>query len=672
MKRDIKEIKEALVNLIRKGISDGNLSKTLKDNRTDVEVRGKIYSLRLQELFFNKMVSLALPDEFGLPFYVGDFSKGSINRYLKECDKQFIKNVDNVDAVYLLKMYDDFHDIMCRVYPEIGSNKKGHSYVEMYNDLVKEYPDDRISNTDKVLISHKTLSQVFIDYSYIFDEETFITFDGLLVFEKIANINDRCNEIIRKGRFNSRMNIFEINERRNEDGAYLVRKIIEHNIQPLADMLRSGAGMRYEQFVDTCVGLGVKPMDTLIDIKDKTRLSGSFIYPHLLSASYLRGLTTKEEMFVSVANGISSLAMNKCKMGSAGDLNKKMAIMAKIGKLHQDPSHDCGTMYRRKFTIKNEEDLTRVDNMYYTTSNGDTLIHADKDKHLIGETVLLRAAHLCNNIQHGGLCRKCTGEEMYWNNLEMPINGEPTNLGVIIATELGGLAQQSILSGKHNKVSKPLYPTYWTVKGDKKYKLSGIEVKMDFINHIYFRYKGEDVIPDKLELIEPEKRKPVYNDELGEYSNGIRITVDEEVFEIWSDTLFYIEDKYTEDREVHLKQMIINVGVGHTFLALSVIRSSKFSNDIEAFADNLDLVMPDAPLNTMYIVCASMIRTMDGKIPDFSIPNQELKMVSLDDAIKNSTIVNNLPIGYLKHLLEDINKYDITSNYYVDSDITLK
>ena len=70
------------------------------------------------------------------------------------------------------------------------------------------------------------------------------------------------------------------------------------------------------------------------------------------------------------------------------------------------------------------------------------LLDAEKDQHLIGQTLLFRSPQTCASAARGnGICYRCYGNLAYANR--------NINIGQIAAEQLSSIYTQTLLSAKH-------------------------------------------------------------------------------------------------------------------------------------------------------------------------------------------------------------------------------
>lgn len=201
----------------------------------------------------------------------------------------------------------------------------------------------------------------------------------------------------------------------------------------LAIPLAIGEGVNPKQFREFAVVEGTKPNNE------------GGIFPHAIKTSFITGGISDPYDYYMDANA-SRIAqiLQKENVGSSGYFARLLGLNNIDTSIRQDPNYDCHTQNYIELEITSEKVLRMVDSRWYRmTSRGyEHLINADRDKHLIGKTILLRSPMTCASAARGeGICFKCYGELGYVN--------KDINPGRYASEKLSAELTQRLLSAKH-------------------------------------------------------------------------------------------------------------------------------------------------------------------------------------------------------------------------------
>ena len=675
---------------------DFGLLSTTKFNIT-LENGNVLKDVLIQHCIFNSILESYYPSDLNMfdnkLYYFGEFSKTSMKKYMskaynaiKTYAEEKFKDT-SFDISGYLKKCDTFNTIN-KQYFQDNDDVKLFQFSEMWDELNK-YQELTPSFRDIQAIILENISFSYTIYSYLFDKKIVLFFNGLFPFEELCRKDEKCKKILTTSIFNNDDSIFETLRKRNEAGAYVINKIKEFNIEPLATMLQAGSAIREEQLMDIVIGLGIKPFindassQLIADKNDgMTRPYGSFVYNKTLHASYLRGLKNKEDYYISIAGALTSYVISKNKIADIADLNKLLTLSSKRGVVNEDRDKDCGTQYFREYRINKPRDLERIEGMYEMIDDKPVKIdHKDFNKYK-GTTIQLRTPALCNNTLEGGICRYCLGDMMYDLNNRWFFRDNPMNIATFWVNVIGPIAQQALLSAKHNLVSNPRKPLYWLLNedGTRDYDLKELSVVYAFEDKVFFDFDGKPIIPDKIELVEPvHMHMPwlsVSHPDTALFSYIIKITIDGNEHILESDTYFYVMKKELDDIEVSLRHLYENVGITRLYYALlgaTTFGIGKNPNrkNIQAFLDTLDNISDDYHITFFHVLFLDMIRVRGqiDKIPDFSVPDQEFEVVSLDIAISEGfSLTNTFATGAFNSVSTNPNNYSIENKICVDTD----
>ena len=206
----------------------------------------------------------------------------------------------------------------------------------------------------------------------------------------------------------------------------------DNNIKPF---IATGVGLNKGQFSQFAVNGGLKP-----DIEGN-------VIPEPINSSYIYGgLNSVSNFYIDGQAGCKPLILNKTVMGRSGHFAYKTMTLA-AGYMISKTVDDCHSTRPIKFIVENEDYLSKIDMRYYLDDDNNLhRIDADKDTHLIGQTIKLRDPVTC--CAHDGICPICYGDLYYTNN-------DPNfNPGRFAATQVNNPIQQKILSSKHMNATR--------------------------------------------------------------------------------------------------------------------------------------------------------------------------------------------------------------------------
>ena len=284
--------------------------------------------------------------------------------------------------------------------------------------------DSKIINRvlDKIIYK---LSRIYYDFALIMGltmdmrsfndlREKFPAFDDLLKTKPEAGMQPK--------------EIEEMIDRKMKE--YLDIVLVQDTTNNLRPFLISGKGINKDQLSQLSIIGGLKP-----DIEGNVNpvpIDSNFIYG---------GLNSITNFYIDGQAGCKPLILNKTVMGKSGYFSYKTMTLSSLYDLSKKVE-DCHSKRPIKFDVKSEKHLMKIDKRYYYDKDGDLrIINADKDKHLVGQTILLRDPTTC--CATDGICHVCYGDMYY-------INNDPYfHAGRFAATQINDPIQQQILSSKH-------------------------------------------------------------------------------------------------------------------------------------------------------------------------------------------------------------------------------
>lgn len=274
---------------------------------------------------------------------------------------------------------------------------------------------------------------------------------------------------------------------------------IKNSDHCLADSFRSSEGVNTKQFKEFAVNIGTKPDG-----------QGS-VYPAIINNSYINGgINDLASAMIESSTGRTAQIMSKRNVATSGHFARLLRSNNMDTWLHSDPTYKCNTKNLQRVFIKDSKMLKRLNNRYYKLSDDglDHLLKADKDKHLIGQTIMLYSPMTCASKANGhGICYRCYGDLAHTNY--------DINIGVIAAETLSDPLTQRLLSAKHlleSLIKKIIWPEGFSDLFEMESNIIKLNDEMN--------YKGYKLLIDPNDIsLEEEYEDYVYN----EYITGFEV-----------------------------------------------------------------------------------------------------------------------------------------------------
>ena len=221
--------------------------------------------------------------------------------------------------------------------------------------------------------------------------------------------------------------------------------LIKKSDHCLKDAFIAGEGISPKQFKEVNVNIGTKPNGQ------------GGVYPHAIKGSFINsGLSNVEEMVIESSIGRIAQILQKQNVGQSGSFARNLGLNNQHSKLHKDPNYSCDTKNYEIIKIENSDMLDEFNMRYYHFKpNGpEYLLDAEKDIHLIGQTLYFRSPMTCASAARGqGICYKCYGDLAYVNR--------DINIGQIASEQLSSIYTQILLSAKH-LLESAIVKMHWT------------------------------------------------------------------------------------------------------------------------------------------------------------------------------------------------------------------
>ena len=464
------------------------------------------------------------------------------------------------------------------------------------------------------------LKEAFVQFAWVVDNKKMMDISIIDIFE-LCDADETIKDWILNGPVKrDDMSLAEVEELKKHTLDYISQVVEEKDIQPLRSLVKAGTGLRLAQFVDCLFMIGSRPdQDEVI--------------PNVEKESWLRGISTEESFYYESYISRCATIITKLEIKDPGAFQKTISYLNNPNYLNPNPNYMCDSKKPIEYFIENEKVLEKLDDRYMVPDaehmSDVELITKDR-KDLIGKTVYVRSPFTCNSKE--GLCRYCTGEHTYFDNVKGPMDAN-MNLGVQFVKQYVAPEGQNYLSSKHNMI---------TVIKDIKFAHDTIvDIKVKYIDKIFAN--GDIVIDEKYKIEDPRK-------------DGSRICYSGFNVEIKGASYPVTSDGVLELREDGLHVIYKNQ------------RKSKVYNEIKAIMENPSKFKdPVGELNKLlkspYIVGETILRNClfttnkDKEIykTDWSRDLREdetLTFVGYKKGIVNNTgIVNKLCYGYFDDVM---------------------
>ncbi|MGL5315303.1 MAG: hypothetical protein ACRC92_18750 [Peptostreptococcaceae bacterium] len=259
-------------------------------------------------------------------------------------------------------------------------------------------------------------------------------------FLELADTSERMFKILTEDNFNTEWNVYEIMENKDKLMKEVEENIYEHRVEPFYTLLKAGSGMRMAQFTDIVVGRGILPHE-------------DEVIPHLIQASWLRGIRDSETFLVENFISRNANILTKSKIHDPALYGRVLSLVGNLNYLRKDEAI-CDTTHALKFFVDDQDVLNKIHGRYLFTHKGVIPTKVTKhDKHLIGTWVWLRDPMFCNSPD--GVCKYCVGEEFHADMAEGVMGGN-RNMGNMMVTTATADPGQAYLGAKHNQTPIPI------------------------------------------------------------------------------------------------------------------------------------------------------------------------------------------------------------------------
>lgn len=417
---------------------------------------------------------------------------------------------------------------------------------------------------------------------------------------------------------------------------------------------QTGEGTNLKQYAEVCVAIGAKPDGQ----------GGLFTHP--INHSFINGgLQSIEDIVIDSSIGRIAQIISKQNVGQSGAFARRLGLNNMDTYLNPDPNYSCDTKNLEEVYIKDDKMLSMFDLRYYRFKmNGpEYLLNADKDKHLIGQTLLFRSPITCASAAKGyGICYRCYGLLAYLNN--------DINIGQIAAEQLSSKYTQRLLSAKHLLEASVVKMT-WT---QEFYDLFNVEydriILKDNIDYrkYYLIIDTDDIIDEDEGSDEDEESYVEADEDNNDYVYSFKIkypdghiatigTSESDPIYFDDDLVSIMEEEDSDDDGVYNIQLTKFIDKNIFYIDIQNNELSKTMKQIKNLIDNKasikthdrNTLLQDfiaynlaggIKINSVHfeVLISNQIRNADDIMlqPDWEIQNEPYQLIKLEDAITNS------------------------------------
>lgn len=304
--------------------------------------------------------------------------------------------------------------------------------TQISTDLIENFLNDKIvipyRKEVKNVKMNKTLHDTIFSLSRISTDFNILL--GLSIntetFIDVSRKNKRFDEIIRT-KLDENMQPNEIEETLDKLMKEQI-EILQTEDNFLRPILRSGTGIKHKQLSEFAINGGLKP-----------ELDGSTIPVPINSNFIVGGLNNSVYYYIDSLGGRKAAVMNKTVMGLSGHFSRMNMLLATGSRLSKTIKN-CGTVHPVEINISNKKQLQKLGGRYYRLPHERQYKVLDnKDKSLIGKTILMRSPVTCASDE---ICHMCYGD-LYYANRDIE------SIGGLAGAKITEPLSQSILSSKH-------------------------------------------------------------------------------------------------------------------------------------------------------------------------------------------------------------------------------
>lgn len=440
----------------------------------------------------------------------------------------------------------------------------------------------------------------------------------------------------------------------------------------LADCFRANEGINPKQFREFAINIGSKPDGQ------------GGVFPACINSNFLTGgVNDPLSYFIDSSAGRTAQILAKMNVGYSGHFARLLGLNNMDTTLYPDPEYSCDTKNFISINVTDDKILQKLNNRYYRLHpNGiEKIIKYNKDKQLIGKTILIRSPMTCASYARGhGVCYKCYGDLAYTN--------KDINIGRIASEELSSKLTQILLSAKH-LLETSVKELNWSEGFNEVFEIEANVLKL--VEDVNFKGWKIIIIPDDIQLENEDDYKDdpdddfelacnIYNEYITEFTlispEGVKYSIHTENF----DNLYIsnelntvirkkaeaVDDKvviYVQDlKDIPIFYMIIqNNELSKTLDRLKYLLNKKSVTKIYTKDQLIQEVLRAVIEGGLHvssvhleIILGNQIRSAEDilDLPEWWYPNEQYQVLTLNEALScNPSITVTLSFQYLSKLL---------------------
>lgn len=443
------------------------------------------------------------------------------------------------------------------------------------------------------------------------------------------------------------------------DATKRLLSMIEQADHCLADFVRAGEGLSEKQFKEFAVHIGLKP-DGLGNI-----------LPYILNTNFLMGgVNNPVDYTIESSVGRIAQMIVKNNVGDSGYFARILKLNNMDTIIHPDPHYDCCTKNLQQYEVKNKDMLLYFENSYYRELPfGPEKLLTINDTDLIGRTIYLRTPMTCASHARGeGICYKCYGDLAYVNS--------DINAGVISSELMSAILTQMMLSAKHlleskileliwcNEFSNYFQVDYNTIKVRDDLDTAKMKIRIDPENIDSKSEFGEgeelNEFITRFELILPDGTAvPIYT--MDENKMYITIPLNEAIRQSGEaeDGMVVIPLDKLEDEPLFVVELNNNE-LSRLLDAIRNLINRKATieeYDRHTLLQKLIETLIEGGMYVMGVHVATILSNLifdvedDLEKPDWSIPNQEYQIFTLNQSLNHRPITISLSYEKIDKML---------------------
>jgi hypothetical protein len=200
-------------------------------------------------------------------------------------------------------------------------------------------------------------------------------------------------------------------------------------------LLNSGAAMNQSQMRQALVVVGVKP-----GLEDGT------LIPEPIDTSYLRGMTSIVDYYISAIGARKALTTNFRQVKASGYLARKLVLLTS-GHIIDPDLKDCETRHAIETEILSEDHVGRLVDRYIALEGEDSfrIVPQEELRTMVGRQIRLRSPITCGGLN--GCCHICYGE--------LARSNAAIHAGVYGSLVISNQITNRLLSSKHLLKARP-------------------------------------------------------------------------------------------------------------------------------------------------------------------------------------------------------------------------